>query len=80
VGDLQGVNDDDGEYDHMEQLEVLLFFQPTPELERLPRDELWSFGKSLGEYFLEVGARPSFQGVISSGVAATQLQIRLDEV
>lgn len=73
-------NDDDGEYDHMEQLEVLLLFQPTRELESLPRDEMWSFGKSLGEYFVEAEARPSFQGVISSGVAPTQLQIRLDEV
>jgi hypothetical protein len=36
--------------------------------------------KSLVEYFVEIEVRPSFQGVASSGVAATQLQIRLDEV
>jgi len=73
-------HEETGAYDHMEQLEVLLLFEPTPQLEALPRDELWSFGKSLPEYFRDVESLASFKGVVASGLSPTDLQVRLGEV
>ncbi len=73
-------DDEDGEYDHMEQLEVLLLFQPVSQLEELPSGDLWSLGKSLGEYFREVEVLPNFQGIIQSGLSPTHLLVQLEEV
>jgi len=39
--------DEDGEYDHMEQLECTLFFEATPELESVSVDGIWSGGGRL---------------------------------
>ena len=72
--------DEDGEYDHMEQLELLLTFEPTAELASLPREELWSFEKSLDQFFAEVEALPSYRGVIGSGLCPQGLSARLEEV
>ena len=73
-------DDEDGEYDYMEQLEVFLLFKPLPELAALPREELWSFDKPLDEYFATVEALAGFRGVVGSGTAPTAVQIRLGEV
>jgi hypothetical protein len=66
----------DGEYDHMEQLHLLLTCTPTPELLSLTRNH-WSFDyPSLGEYFADVENFSEFQIALkhSSWAASVQQQ------
>ena len=68
----------DGEYDHMEQLHLLLTCTPTQELLPLIRNH-WAFDyPSLGEYFTDVENFPEFQTALKhSPWAATVQQQRV---
>lgn len=69
-----------GEYDHMEQLECLLLYDPTPALESLPVEEVWSFGMTIDEWIATVEQLTSFRAVVTTPLAPVELQLRLDEV
>jgi hypothetical protein len=52
--------EEDGEYDHMEQLDCSLLFEPDAELQQLETN-LWSYDfSSAGEFFSGVEALPEF--------------------
>ena len=73
-------DDEDGDYDHMEQLECVVLFDPVPGLAALPRAELWSFEMALDEWFAAVEALESFRGVVGSSLTPFLLEVHLDEV
>ncbi|HEY8911668.1 MAG TPA: hypothetical protein VIM51_15590 [Desulfosporosinus sp.] len=54
------LNDDEGEYDHREQLQFTIFFKPCEELEKLKMNK-WSFDfNSFDEYFEYIESLESF--------------------
>jgi hypothetical protein len=69
-----------GEYDHMEQLRLVFHYDPTPELESLPRGELWSFDLSLDEWISRVEAEPGFRAAVQPGRVASRIEILQEEV
>jgi hypothetical protein len=73
-------DDEDGEYDHMEQVECLVLCDPTTELRALPREELWSFGMSPQQWFDSVEALTSFRGVVDAPLRPAELEVHLNEV
>src|SRR5262249_6468851 len=44
-------SDDEGEYDHMAQLQCCFRYEPTPGLRAIKPANLWSFDMSLDEFF-----------------------------
>jgi hypothetical protein len=64
----------------MEQLECLLLFDSRTELRSLPREELWSFGMSLQQWFDSVEALTSFRGVVDAPLRPAELEVHLNEV
>lgn len=73
-------SDEDGEYDHMSQLHCTFRFQPTDALRGLGERNLWSFGRSLDEFFDEALAMPGFQHTNSAKLAPVSLEIDYSEV
>jgi hypothetical protein len=53
--------DEDGEYSHMAQLHCEFLYIPTPEARAAGERNLWSFGRSLDEFFDKALALPGFQ-------------------
>jgi hypothetical protein len=53
--------DEDGEYSHMAQLQCTFRFAPTPELEAITPQNLWSFEMSLDDFFAQALAMPGFR-------------------
>lgn len=55
------ITDEDGEYEHMEQIHIQFTCKPTPELMNLEAT-LWAYDfQSLDEYFEKVQSLPEFQ-------------------
>ena len=64
----QFVFEEDGEYDHMEQLHCTIYFAPTPELNGLEA-ELWSYDfPSPSEFFDHVSTMPGYLAAIDGRV------------
>lgn len=71
---------EDGDYDHMEQLECCFLFEPTPDLEVVQAQNLWSFGFSLDDFYTRVEQMPAFRVPIDrrlrpSGLWLEQFQV-----
>jgi hypothetical protein len=70
--------EEDGEYDHMEQLQCTLLAPPTDEL-RACKANLWSFDSpTLDAYFERVEAMPEFQ--LGIGRQGYRLDVTQDSV
>jgi hypothetical protein len=52
--------EEDGEYDHMEQLHCCFMYEPEPELEAIPKVAVWSFDRALDDFFSTVEELPGF--------------------
>ena len=73
-------SDEDGEYDHMSQLHCTFRFEATVELRGLGERNLWSFGRSLDEFFDEALAMPGFRHTHSARLAPVALEIDYSDV
>jgi hypothetical protein len=71
-------NDEDGEYDHMAQLQCTFEFEPTDELRAVPAANLWSWDAS--DFFVEVRAMPGFRIVEELKLSPGRLVIAYSEV
>jgi len=75
----QFVFEQDGEYDHMEQLRLTLYFKPNTELKELETN-LWSYDcNSVDEFFSKVENMNSFKVPIEKYVSF-KCEIEQDEV
>ena len=65
----QFVFEEDGEYDHMEQLMLTLYFKPNTELKELEKN-LWSYDcKSIEDFFIKVEKMNCFKILIENYVS-----------
>ena len=72
--------DENGEYDHMAQLNCTFLFEPTDELRQAGAGSMWSGGKPLGEFFKDALALPGFNVVDQRRIAPIRLQIEYGNV
>jgi hypothetical protein len=71
-------NDEEGEYDHMAQLQCTFEFDPTDELRAVPAANRWSWDVS--DFFAEVLAMPGFRIVDELKLAPRRLVIEYSDV
>jgi hypothetical protein len=69
-----------GDEQPMWQLSCTLHWTPSAATESLASGDLWSFGKSLDEFFAEVVALPGWAWALDCPVAPLDLEILLSEV
>lgn len=69
---------EDGEYDHMAQLQCTFHFEPTAALRAAGEKNLWSFDSDLDAFFAEARALPGFIAV--RGLTPTRLEVSYSEV
>jgi hypothetical protein len=71
-------NDEEGEYDHMSQLQCTFEFEPSEELRAVPDANLWSW--DAGDFFAEALAMPGFGIVEELKLTPRRLVIDYSEV
>jgi hypothetical protein len=71
-------NDEDGEYDHMAQLQCTFELEPTDELRAVADANLWSWDAS--DFFAEVLAMPGFRIVEELKLTPRRLVIEYSDV
>jgi hypothetical protein len=70
--------DEDGEYDHMAQLQCTFAFSPTDALRAIPPANLWSWDAE--DFFTEALALPGFRAVEELGLTPTRLVVEYSDV
>lgn len=71
---------DGDEYDRMEQLKLVLYFEPVGELEALQEDGIWSFGLPRDEFMRQVEASSAFRHPVDHRLVPMQLEVRQEVV
>ena len=71
---------EDGEYDRMEQLQCCFLFDPTPELEAVKPQNLWSFGLTLEDFYAQVEQMPAFRVPIERRLKPSGLWLEQGQV
>jgi hypothetical protein len=72
--------DMDGEYDHMEQLHCSFLYDPTPALESVTPENLWSFGLSLDEFYARVDQMRAFRVPMDGQLKPSGLWLAQEQV
>jgi hypothetical protein len=73
-------NDDEGKYDHMEQLSCNFIFEPDRELQGVAGNNLWSFEYALDEFYSRAEALDGFRQVIALRCKPRRLRVEIGAV